>query len=51
MPSSIYVDRENGDVYVSDGEGDGSNKRVAVMDKPANSSASGSPKAWRRCTA
>ncbi len=33
MPSSIFVDRQNGDVYVSDGEGDGSNKRVAVMDK------------------
>ena len=33
MPSSIYVDRGNGDVYVSDGEGTGSNKRVAVMDK------------------
>jgi len=33
MPSSIFVDRQNGDVYVSDGEGAGSNKRVAVMDK------------------
>jgi sugar lactone lactonase YvrE len=33
MPSSIFVDRSNGDIYVSDGEGDGSNKRVAVMDK------------------
>jgi len=33
MPSSIYVDRQNGDVYVSDGEGAGSNHRVAVMDK------------------
>lgn len=33
MPSSIYVDRGNGDVYVSDGEGSGSNRRVAVMDK------------------
>jgi len=33
MPSSIYVDRQNGDVYVSDGEGTGSNRRVAVMDK------------------
>jgi DNA-binding beta-propeller fold protein YncE len=33
MPSSIFVDRQNGDVYVSDGEGDGSNKRVAVTDK------------------
>ena len=33
MPSSIFVDRGNGDVYVSDGEGSGSNRRVAVMDK------------------
>ena len=33
MPSSIFVDRGNGDVYVSDGEGGGSNRRVAVMDK------------------
>ena len=33
MPSSIFVDRQNGDVYVSDGEGGGSNRRVAVMDK------------------
>jgi len=32
MPSSIYVDRGNGDVYVSDGEGRGGNTRVAVMD-------------------
>jgi sugar lactone lactonase YvrE len=33
MPSSIYVDRQNGDVYVSDGEGKDSNKRVAVFDR------------------
>jgi len=33
MPSSIYVDRQNGDVYVSDGEGAGGNRRVAVIDK------------------
>jgi DNA-binding beta-propeller fold protein YncE len=32
MPSSIFVDRGNGDVYVSDGEGRNSNHRVAVMD-------------------
>jgi DNA-binding beta-propeller fold protein YncE len=32
MPSSIAVDRQNGDVYVSDGEGAGSNRRVAVFD-------------------
>ena len=33
MPSSIFVDRSNGDVYVSDGEGAGGNRRIAVMDK------------------
>jgi len=33
MPSSIFVDRQNGDVYVSDGEGAGSNRRLAVMDR------------------
>ena len=33
MPSSIFVDRGNGDIYVSDGEGAGSNRRIAVMDK------------------
>jgi DNA-binding beta-propeller fold protein YncE len=33
MPSSIFVDRGNGDVYVSDGEGADSNRRVAVMDR------------------
>ena len=33
MPSSIFVDRQNGDVYVSDGEGAGGNRRVAVMDR------------------
>jgi sugar lactone lactonase YvrE len=32
MPSSIAVDRQNGDVYVSDGEGAGSNRRIAVFD-------------------
>ena len=32
MPSSIYVDRQNDDVYVSDGEGAGSNRRIAIMD-------------------
>ena len=32
MPSSIFVDRANGDVYVSDGEGAGTNRRVAVFD-------------------
>jgi NHL repeat len=32
MPSSIFVDRGNGDVYVSDGEGRGGNRRIAVMD-------------------
>jgi sugar lactone lactonase YvrE len=33
MPSSIFVDRGNGDVYVSDGEGRDSNRRVKVMDR------------------
>ena len=32
MPSSIQVDRTNGDVYVSDGEGAGANRRVAVTE-------------------
>ena len=32
MPSSIYVDRQNGDVYVSDGEGAGGNRRITVLD-------------------
>jgi DNA-binding beta-propeller fold protein YncE len=32
MPSSIYVDRQNGQVYVADGEGAGGNRRIAVMD-------------------
>jgi DNA-binding beta-propeller fold protein YncE len=33
MPSSIFVDRQNGDVYVSDGESAGGNRRIAVMDR------------------
>ena len=33
MPSSIFVDRDNGDVYVADGEGRNSNRRIAVMDR------------------
>lgn len=33
MPSSIFVDPQNGDVYVSDGEGAGSNRRIAVVDR------------------
>ncbi len=33
MPSSIFVDRRNGDVYVSDGESRDGNRRVAVMDR------------------
>jgi sugar lactone lactonase YvrE len=32
MPSSIFVDRRNGDVYVADGESAGGNRRIAVMD-------------------
>jgi sugar lactone lactonase YvrE len=33
MPSSIFVDRGNGDVYIADGEGTNSNRRIAVMDR------------------
>jgi DNA-binding beta-propeller fold protein YncE len=33
MPSSIFVDPQDGNVYVSDGEGRGGNKRIAVMDR------------------
>ena len=33
MPSSILVDRTNGDVYVSDGEGSGTNRRIVVLDR------------------
>ena len=32
MPSSIDVDPTNGDIYVSDGESSGGNRRVAVLD-------------------
>ena len=33
MPSSINVDPTNGDIYVSDGEGAGADRRVAVLDR------------------
>lgn len=33
MPSSIFVDPQNGDVYVADGESAGGNRRIAVMDQ------------------
>ncbi len=33
MPSSIFVDPHNGDIYVADGEGRGVNRRIAVMDR------------------
>lgn len=33
MPSSISFDPQNGDVFVSDGEGKGGNQRVAVLDR------------------
>jgi DNA-binding beta-propeller fold protein YncE len=33
MPSSIYEDPQNGDVYVSDGESRRGNRRIAVMDR------------------
>jgi sugar lactone lactonase YvrE len=36
MPSSIFVDPQDGDVYVSDGEGADGNRRVAVMDRNGN---------------
>ena len=32
-PASIYVDPENGDIYVADGEARGRNRRIAVMDR------------------
>jgi DNA-binding beta-propeller fold protein YncE len=33
MPSSIATDPQNGDIYVSDGEGTGGNRRIAVLDQ------------------
>jgi hypothetical protein len=33
MPSSIFVDRQNGDIYVADGESKGTNRRVMVLDR------------------
>ncbi len=33
MPSSIFADPKNGDVYVSDGEGRDGNRRIAVVDR------------------
>ncbi len=33
MPSSIYSDPRNGDVYVADGENPGGNRRIAVVDR------------------
>jgi hypothetical protein len=36
MPSSIFVDRESGEVFVSDGESRNSNHRVAVFDRDGN---------------
>ncbi len=35
-PSDVYEDPQNGDVYVSDGEGMGGNRRVAVFDRGGN---------------
>ena len=32
-PSSIFVDRQNGDIYVSDGESRGMNRRIVVLDR------------------
>jgi sugar lactone lactonase YvrE len=36
MPSSISFDPQNGDIFVSDGESKGGNRRVAVLDKNGN---------------
>src|SRR5262245_11867918 len=33
MPSSLFVDPKNGDIYVSDGESRNGNRRVAVFDR------------------
>jgi hypothetical protein len=33
MPSSLFVDPKNGDVYVSDGESRNGNRRIAVIDR------------------
>lgn len=33
MPSSIFIDPQNGDVYVADGESANGNRRIAVVDK------------------
>jgi sugar lactone lactonase YvrE len=33
MPSSIFADPQNGDIYVADGEGTGGNHRIAVVDR------------------
>ena len=36
MPSSIYEDPQNGDVYVSDGESPRGSRRIAVIDRSGN---------------
>jgi DNA-binding beta-propeller fold protein YncE len=36
MPSSLFVDSNNGDVYVSDGESRNGNRRVTVFDRQGN---------------
>jgi len=35
-PASIHVDRENGDIYVADGETEKSNRRIMVLDANGN---------------
>jgi outer membrane protein assembly factor BamB len=35
-PASIQVDRQNGDIYVADGEGRGANSRILVLDANGN---------------
>ena len=33
MPASLYVDPQNGEVFVADGENTGGNRRIAVLDR------------------
>jgi DNA-binding beta-propeller fold protein YncE len=35
-PASIQVDRQNGDIYIADGEGRGGNSRILVLDANGN---------------
>ena len=52
MPSSIYVDRQNGDVLISPmAKGQAAIAVSRSWIRMESSCANGSPKAWRRCTA